>query len=898
MIGKTILQYEILEKLGEGGMGVVYKAQDTKLDRLVALKFLPHHMTGSEQEKARLLQEAKSASALNHPNVCTIFDIKEEGDQQFIVMEYVDGTTLREKVTMGAGGVPNLSVKDVMSYAIQIGEALQDAHAKGIVHRDIKAENIMVNARNQIKVMDFGLAKLKGSLKLTRTSSTVGTLAYMAPEQIQGGEVDARSDIFSFGVVLFEMLTGRTPFRGEHEGAMVYSIVNEDPEPVEKYRPEVSPELVHVLNTALEKDPEDRYQTVSEMVRDLRRAQKQSAKLSRSYSTGSLAAHSASVAQAAPEAQPPSTIPTARVSTTPGSRKTVMIATGFLVVVALLYGAYELFLKGQQGEQTGASFQSMKITRLTSTGKTRVAAMSPDGKYVVYSQVDKGKQSLWVKQVATGSNVQIIQPSEIFYTGLTMSRDGNYIYYVARPQTSRNATAYQVPVLGGSSRVLIDDVMGPITISPDLKRLAFLRLYYNTGDFAIMIANMDGTGERKLASHKGDLWFEGGVAWSPDGGLVAAGLGSWEGGLHYNVVSVSVEDGREQKLSNYQWAETGSIEWLNDGSGLLLTAREKGSNAMQIWQVATPSGDAKRITNDLNDYTNVTLTGDSKTLSVVQSDIRSTLWIIPANDSRLATQMTAGKNDGLQGLSWTPDGRIVYTSSASGNVDLWVMNKDGSGQKQLTTDPARDYQPDVSPDGQRIAFVSERSGIPNIWTVDINGGRPKQITAGGEDYAPAVTADGKWILFQSWDTGPLLATRIPLDGGDPVPVTEKGSMNPVASPDGKTIAYVALGDQQEETRKLIVIPFQGGDPVLSVPFPSNANSTIRWTRDGKGISYINTLEGVANIWVQPLSGGSPAQVTRFTSDLMAFFDWSPDGKELAGGRGTVSTDVILISDFR
>jgi eukaryotic-like serine/threonine-protein kinase len=898
MIGKTILHYEILEKLGEGGMGVVYKAQDTKLDRVVALKFLPHHMSGSEQEQARFLQEAKSASALNHPNVCTIFDIKEEGDQQFIVMEYVDGVTLREKVTVGTDGIPTFSLKDAISHAIQIGEALQDAHAKGIVHRDIKAENIMVNARNQIKVMDFGLAKLKGSLKLTRTSSTVGTLAYMAPEQIQGGEVDARSDIFSFGVVLFEMLTGRTPFRGEHEGALVYSIVNEDPEPAEKYRPEVSPELVHVLNTALEKDPEDRYQTVSEMVRDLRRAQKQSARLSRSYSAGSFAAHGTSVAPAPTEAQPPSTIPTVRVSRTPGSRKTIMIAGGFLVVIALLYGAYDLLLKGQRGEQTGSSFQSMKITRLTSTGKTRVAAMSPDGKYVVYSQVDGGKQSLWVRQVATGSNVQIIQPAEVSYTGLTMSRDGNYIYYVARPQKSRNATAYQVPVLGGSSRVLIDDVIGPITISPDMDRFAFMRIYYNTGDFTIMIANMDGTGERKLASHKGDLWFEGGVAWSPDGKVVAAGLGSWEGGLHYNVVSVGVDDGQERTLSASQWSEVGRLEWLNDGSGLLLTAREKGSNAMQIWQVAVPSGDAKRVTNDLNDYSNITLTGDSKTLSVVQSDIRSNIWIIPANDSRLARQVSAGKNEGLQGLSWTPDERIVYTSSVSGNVDLWVMDKNGSGQRQLTTDPARDYQPDVSADGQRVVFVSERSGIPNIWSIDISGARAKQITKGGEDYAPAVTADGKWVLFQSWDTGPLLATRVPIDGGDPVPVTDKGSSNPVASPDGKNIAYVALGDQQDETRKLIVIPFQGGDPVLSVPFPSTVDLSVRWTRDARGISYLNTLEGVTNIWVQPLNGGSPKQVTRFTSDLMASFDWSPDGKELAGARGTVSTDVILISDFR
>jgi serine/threonine protein kinase/tetratricopeptide (TPR) repeat protein len=274
MIGQTISHYKILEKLGEGGMGVVYKAQDMKLDRIVALKFLPHRLTANEIEKARFLQEAKAASALNHPNVCTIYDIKEENNQQFIVMEFVDGTTIKQKL-------PIQKLQDALSYALQIGEALHEAHSKGIVHRDIKAENIMVNLKNQIKVMDFGLAKLKGSLKLTKTSSTVGTLAYMAPEQIQGGEVDARSDIFSFGVVLFEMLTGHMPFRGEHEAAMMYSILNEEPESVEKHRQDISSEIDRIIRRALEKDPEDRYQHIDDMVSELRRVQKQSARVSR-----------------------------------------------------------------------------------------------------------------------------------------------------------------------------------------------------------------------------------------------------------------------------------------------------------------------------------------------------------------------------------------------------------------------------------------------------------------------------------------------------------------------------------------------------------------------------------------------------------------------------------------
>ena len=274
LVGKTLSHFQITAKLGEGGMGVVYKAQDTKLDRVVALKFLPPHLTASGPEKARFVQEARAASALNHPHVCTIYDINEAEGQQFIAMEFVDGQTLKEKL-------PVQKLQDALTFALQIGDALQEAHSKGIVHRDIKCENIMVNTKNQIKVMDFGLAKLRGSMKNTKTSSTVGTLAYMSPEQIQGGEVDARSDIFSFGVVLFEMFTGQMPFRGDHDASMMYSILNEEPESVRTHRPEISGEIDRIVHRALEKDPEDRYQSVADMVSELRREGKASARVSR-----------------------------------------------------------------------------------------------------------------------------------------------------------------------------------------------------------------------------------------------------------------------------------------------------------------------------------------------------------------------------------------------------------------------------------------------------------------------------------------------------------------------------------------------------------------------------------------------------------------------------------------
>jgi TolB-like protein/tetratricopeptide (TPR) repeat protein/predicted Ser/Thr protein kinase len=325
MIGQTIAQYQILEKLGEGGMGVVYRAQDTKLDRTVALKFLPRHLNANAAEQARFLQEAKAAAQINHPNVCSIIDIQEFQGEQFIVMECIDGVTMRAKT--GSAGLPP---QTAVAYAIQIAEALAEAHSKGIVHRDIKCENIMVNARDQVKVMDFGLAKLKGSLKLTKTSSTVGTLAYMAPEQIQGGEVDARSDIFSFGVVLFEMLTGRMPFRGEHEASMMYSILNEEPDPAAKYRSDLPGDIQFIITRALEKDPADRYQQMNDLLIDLRRIQRSSAKVSRA---------SMPAMQAAPRpAETPAPARPKRMAMIAGVGAAVLLVAGAIAFFALRPG--------------------------------------------------------------------------------------------------------------------------------------------------------------------------------------------------------------------------------------------------------------------------------------------------------------------------------------------------------------------------------------------------------------------------------------------------------------------------------------------------------------------------------------------------------------------------------
>ncbi|MDI6767833.1 MAG: serine/threonine-protein kinase [Bacteroidota bacterium] len=393
MIGQTISHYKILEKLGEGGMGVVYRAEDTKLKRTVALKFLPKGLEAHEPERARFLQEAQAASALNHPNICAIHALGEYEYQQFIDMEFVDGKTLRELIVNG-----QLSIENCLTFAIQIGEALQEAHSHGIVHRDVKPENIMVNTKNQIKVMDFGLAKLKGPLKLTRTSSTVGTLAYMAPEQIQGEAVDARGDIFSFGIVLYEMLTGHLPFRGEHEAAMMYSIVNESPEPVQKFRSDLSSELLHILNRALEKDPEDRYQSVHDMVIDLRRVKKETSRVVRSQSIDAMRSGvDLSARQVEPStgslAEIPPSIAKPPIVTRPSISRKVWIAVTSIILIIAGISLYILFRPTESTTLDESSLRpvtDMKFNRLTATGKVNNVVISPES---ALSFTVKGKRA-------------------------------------------------------------------------------------------------------------------------------------------------------------------------------------------------------------------------------------------------------------------------------------------------------------------------------------------------------------------------------------------------------------------------------------------------------------------------------------------------------------------------
>ena len=915
-------------------MGEVYLARDTQLDREIALKILTAEVARDQQRLHRFLQEARAASALSHPNVAHIYEIGEANGAYFIAMEYVEGQPLDRKI-----GGRSLGVSEILDIAIQVADALDEAHAKGITHRDIKSANIMITPRGRAKVLDFGLAKLalgdgaeragSGSELATRVKTSpgivMGTVNYMSPEQAMGREVDHRTDIFSFGVVLYEMATGRLPFAGDTVTATIDRIAHTQPEAIARLNYDIPAELEVVVKKALRKDRDERYQTIHDLLvdlKDLKRELDVAAGLQRStppaHRSSELSAPTIAQATAsslgtlAQQTNPtPAAHPTSSAEYVIGGLKRHKTATILVVVAVVVIGAAIAFSligfgisrylarKGADLKARSASAPSnMKITRLTTNGKTENAAISPDGKTVVYVLREGGQRSLWIRQVAINSNVQIVPPAEINIGRQTFSLDGNYIYYQAEDKANPSGALFQVPVFGGVPRKILNNIASPITFSPDGTRLAFIRNdQVATGEDHLIIANADGSNERKLAARKGTTFFPAnGPSWSPDGKVIASSVGSYAGGFHLTIGYVDVDTGEQKELKK-KFADTGRVSWLADGSGVLVNASEQGAATTQIWMISYPGGDAHTITHDLNDYSGTSISADSRSLVTVQFNATSNVWIAPINDLGHGKQITSGQLEGDRGLAWTPDNKVVYTSLASGNRDLWIMNADGTGQKQLTTDPKPDDSPRVSPDGRYIVFNSERGALPSIWRMDIDGSNLKQIT-NQEDYLVDITPDGSSIIFSSWRTTRQTLWRASIDGGEAVQISNLFIPRASLSPDGKFLVCWYRDENPNSPNRLIVLPIAGGSPTRTFDMPPTASGYPKWSPDGKTITIYDSRTGTSNLWGQPLDGGPMKQLTDFKPDGVFARDLSRDGKSMVMSRGTITSDVILISDFR
>ncbi len=902
-------RYRIVSKIGEGGMGEVYLADDAKLGRRVALKILPASVASDVDRMLRFEHEARSASALNHPNIITIYEINDEEGDLFIAMEYVEGQTLSKKIKS-----KDLDLRQTLDISIQIAAALAAAHEANVIHRDIKPDNIIVRPDGLVKVLDFGLAKLtekapvfdlEALTTLVKTSPglIMGTVGYMSPEQARGRSVDGRSDIFSFGSMLYEMLSGKRPFTGDNEVDVIASIIHKEPETLAGFAPDIPYLLETIVRRTLRKDRDERYQNMPELLADLRDVRQE---LTAEIYSGRMYTHTNNLDSVKITgdrfARPLTTGEQSGFRTSTISEAIVdnarlhpLITAGIALIALAAIGFAGL--RYYMAPQRADSFQTMRMSELTSTGNvvSGQTAVSPDGKHIAYAVEEGGKQSLWIKQTVTASNVQIIHPADVTYDGLTFSPDAAHIYYSVA-EKNQQPSVYQIPALGGPSRKLIADAKGPITFSPDGSRIAFIRK-----ETSVIIARPDGSAEQSIVSASdGKRWLY--LAWSPDGENLAAIVFSADDSRDH-LVEISVRDGTEKPIASPEWLRLTGLAWAADTSGVIVSGRDLETHMSQLWFIGHPDGQTRRITNDLSSYLGLSVTSDGSTVVSVQENTLSNIWLTPGADGAAAQKLTGelGRDEGMSGVSFAPDGRIVYTVRVQGTQDLWIMNGDGTGNHKVTFNAQSNYSPAVTPDGRYVVFASTRSGNPGIWRMDIDGSNAVQLTDDrGIELDPSVSPDGKWVIYQQVDSANKSTIwKVSIGGEQRVQLTTVRSRRPSISPDGKFFACSYADAASDSAFKIAIVPMEGGPPIRILDLPLVARSrTILWSADGKGLIYSDNKNQIDNLWSQSLEGGPPKQLTDLKSDRIFRFDMTRDGNHFAFARGRETSDAVMIGNFR
>jgi Tol biopolymer transport system component/tRNA A-37 threonylcarbamoyl transferase component Bud32 len=870
----TIRRFDIQRLIARGGMGEVYLARDSVLGRDLALKILRQDVTWDTNRLERFVQEARAASALNHPHLIAIYDIGESAPKRngvaqgppvlYIAMELVSGDTLRKAIES-----KRLDAKRALEYLLQVVDALGAAHAAGVIHRDLKPENLMIADGGYAKVLDFGVAKLRADLAppgadsdAAPSAGVIGTVGYMSPEQVQGKPLDPRTDIFSFGCVLYEAITGRRAFQGKTSFETLKRILAEEPEAIVEPLPHV--QLQPMIRRCLAKNPDDRYQSMRELSHDMRGLLRR--------------------LEAATHRETADRVPWRR------------LLAGAAGIVALVVAAWWVTERGFLGRAP----TTVGIQRLTLSGTAIDAASSRDGRYLAWVESLGGMQGLRVRQLGEDRSIELVPPAPVGYWGIAFSHDASRVFYATKSAHEPAGRLYVVSVLGGTPRALVDGIDSTITLSPDGRQFAFYRASFpERGSTALLIANVEGGTPRVLVTTRGQKFFVpaffAAPSWSPDGSRIAASIHDVRTG-DAGLVTVDVMSGKIDPFPE-RFKDATFTAWLPDGSGILFVADQVDALKeipRKVWLQPYPRGEPRRVTPDLLEYRNISVRGDGSAFVSVGLDAVYSLWRLPLNGQgpqRIASE----RYDGLLGIAPLKDGRLVISTGERGNSQLAVVDRMGGGRETLTREGTNMW-PAVSPDDRTIVFVSNRDGQAGVWRMNVDGTEPKLLAHLPRPSWLSVTPDGQYVVCASLGDAEQATWRVPINGGQPTLIAA-GIDRPAVSPDGRFLAGINVASNAGQLA-LVTMPLDGSGPprVLGAIAPATANGLVEWTASGDGILY-STVER-ANVWMQRLSGGQPIKVTNLADLGIVRGKRSAEGDSLIVARGVAQTDAYLVSNFQ
>jgi eukaryotic-like serine/threonine-protein kinase len=866
--GQTYGAYRVLRRIGAGGMGEVYLAIDTHLGRQVALKFLSARTLTDELNVRRFLLEARTASALNHPNILTIFDAGKFGGDDYIASEFVEGATLRVRLKDGP-----MDLIEAVEAVTQIASALVAAHSAGVVHRDLKPTNIMIRPDGYLKVIDFGLAKsIYQSLEspaeeaYTRPGTMVGTVDYMSPEQASGDAIDPRTDIWSLGVLFYEMLAGRRPFEGRTEYHVIVQILESEPAPAAP--PGVLPAAVEqVLHCCLKKDKHERYATSADLLADLREARR---------------------ALNLPSSTRPAPFAKGKGTTRPWLWSGLAAAAVFVLVSSWWWEA-----RGKEYLVGPEPFDISEVRQVTYNGQTTVAAISPDGRYVAYAGGPAHHESVWVKRTDSPNEALRIPSSDVDYQGLAFSNNSQDIYFVTR--TNEFGRLFRIPVSGGEPQLVAADVDGPVAINPQGAELAFVR---NQHALAMFVTGGK-WGSRELAVHALSGLIGRRLAWSPSGGAIAAFLyppADRRSPLTLNVVR-PVADEVLRSVAIPEWRGVLQPVWMSNGYDLIVpSALENETNdQMQLREVSSLTGRTRNVTKDFFGYKGASLTADGNQLLTVRSDRKTDFWIGPRSDLHNGRSIS-GNTGRYEAVSWAADGKLIAQANRGNGVHVWQIDPAHGRPAQLTDGGSIDRDPLWIPKQDSVIFISDRDGAPGLWRFDPET-EAYSLLARDTYYieSPACLPDGKSVIYTSWRTNePAIWMASTTAGSSGAKLLIPQARHAVVSPDGTRLALEVLDENAAAGWRVSIYDLEERTFVQQMPgIPPG--SKLQWSPDGDGLNYIVTDDqGVSNIWLQPLSETAAKPITYFQEAEIFDYNWSPDGRTLVCLRGRTWSDAYLL----